>query len=186
MLEALAHAIEARDPATRGHGARVTGLAEAIAARLGWSESRLEVLRVGARLHDVGKVAISTRVLTKPGPLDELELRVVRTHPLIGARLVGAVGNVRSALPYVLYHHERWDGGGYPTGCAGEDIPIEARVLAIADAYDAMTSTRSYRRAVSPEHALEEIDSCAGTQFDPALAILFVEDFAAGRLPVAS
>jgi HD-GYP domain-containing protein (c-di-GMP phosphodiesterase class II) len=186
MLEALAHAIEARDPATRGHGARVSGLAEAIAVRLGWSESKLEVLRLGARLHDVGKVAISTRVLTKPGPLDEVELRVIRTHPLIGARLVGAVGNVRQALPYVLYHHERWDGGGYPTSRAGEEIPIEARVLAIADAYDAMTSTRPYRRAVSHERALEEIDSCAGTQFDPAIAILFVEDLASGRLPVAS
>jgi HD-GYP domain-containing protein (c-di-GMP phosphodiesterase class II) len=186
MLEALAHAIESRDPATRGHGVRVTALAEAIAVRLGWDEVRLEALRLGARLHDVGKVAISTRVLTKPGPLDELEVRVVRTHPLVGARLVGAVGNVRAALPYVLYHHERWEGGGYPTGRAGEDIPVEARVLAVADAYDAMTSTRPYRLAVSAERALEEVDRCAGTQFDPEIARLFVDACSAGRLPVAS
>jgi HD-GYP domain-containing protein (c-di-GMP phosphodiesterase class II) len=186
MVEALAYAIEARDPATRGHGTRVTMLAEAIAVRLGWDDVRIEGLRLGARLHDVGKLAISTRVLAKPGPLDEHEVRLVRTHPLVGARLVGAVGGRLAALPYVLYHHERWDGGGYPTGRAGEDIPLEGRVLAVADAYDAMTSNRPYRRAVSSERALEEVERCAGTQFDPAVAALFVEAWAAGRLPVAS
>jgi HD-GYP domain-containing protein (c-di-GMP phosphodiesterase class II) len=186
VLDALTHAIEARDPATRGHGTRVTALAQAIAVRLGWDDARIDALRLGARLHDVGKLAISMRVLTKPGPLDEVELRLVRTHPLVGARLLGAVGPGRVALPYVLYHHERWDGGGYPTGRAGEDIPVEGRVLAVADAYDAMTSTRPYRRALSPEHALEEIESCAGTQFDPGIAALFVEAWATGRLPVAS
>jgi HD-GYP domain-containing protein (c-di-GMP phosphodiesterase class II) len=186
MLEALSDAIEARDPATRGHGTRVTLLAEAIALRLGWDEAGIEALRLGGRLHDVGKLGISTRVLTKPGPLDELELRVVQTHPLVGARLLGAVGHVRAALPYVLYHHERWDGGGYPTGRGGEDIPVEARLLAVADAYDAMTSIRPYRPAVSPGHALEEIERCAGTQFDPTIAALFVDVWAAGRLPVAS
>jgi HD-GYP domain-containing protein (c-di-GMP phosphodiesterase class II) len=186
MLDALSHAIEARDPATRGHGARVTALAQAIAVRLGWGEARIEALRLGARLHDVGKLAISMRVLAKPGPLDELELRLVRTHPLVGARLLGVAGPGRVALPYVLYHHERWDGDGYPTGRAGEDIPLEGRVLAVADAYDAMTSTRPYRPALSPEHALEEIDRCAGTQFDPAIAGLFLEAWTTGRLPVAS
>jgi HD-GYP domain-containing protein (c-di-GMP phosphodiesterase class II) len=186
MLEALAHAIEARDPATRGHGARVTALAEAIAVRLGWDWSRMHSLRVGARLHDAGKLAISLRVLTKPGPLDEAEVRLVRLHPFVGARMVAAAGADRTVLPYVLYHHERWDGDGYPTGCAGDDIPIEARVLAIADAYDAMTSTRPYRRAISAERALEEVERCAGTQFDPEIAQLFVEASAAGRLPVAS
>jgi HD-GYP domain-containing protein (c-di-GMP phosphodiesterase class II) len=186
MLEALAHAIESRDPATRGHGARVTAVAQAIAVRLGWDGARIEALRLGARLHDVGKLAISMRILAKPGPLDEVELRLVRTHPLVGARLLGLPGPGRVALPYVLYHHERWDGTGYPTGRAGEDIPLEGRILAVADAYDAMTSTRPYRRARSPERALEEIESCAGTQFDPAIAGLFVEEWATGRLPVAS
>jgi len=186
MVEALAYAIEARDPATRGHGTRVTALAEAIAVRLGWEEAKIEGLRLGALLHDVGKLAISVRVLAKPGPLDEHEVRLVRTHPLVGARLVGAVGGRLAALPYVLYHHERWDGGGYPTGRAGEDIPLQARVLAVADAYDAMTSSRPYRRAVTAERALEEVERCAGTQFDPEIAALFVEAWAAGRLPVAS
>ncbi len=186
MLDALSHAIEARDPATRGHGARVGALAQAIAVRLGWNETRLEALRVGARVHDIGKLAISMRVLAKPGPLDEVEVRLVRTHPLVGARLVAGAGPGRAVLPYVLYHHERWDGAGYPTGRAGEDIPLEGRVLAVADAYDAMTSARPYRRPLPPERALEEIESCAGTQFDPALAALFVDAWTQGRLPVAS
>ena len=186
MLDALSHAIEARDPATRGHGARVTALAEAMAVRLGWTDSRIEALRLGARLHDVGKLAISLRVLTKPGPLDEPELRLVRMHPLVGARLVGAGGAARPVLPYVLYHHERWDGDGYPTGRAGDAIPLEARVLAVADAFDAMTSMRPYRPAISADAALEEVERCAGTQFDPDVARLFVEVSTAGRLSVAS
>jgi putative nucleotidyltransferase with HDIG domain len=186
MVEALVYAIEARDPATRGHGARVTELAEAIARRLGWDDLRIEGLRLGALLHDVGKLAISARVLTKPGPLDEHEVRLVRTHPIVGARLVASVGGRLAALPYVLYHHERWEGGGYPTGRAGEEIPLEGRVLAVADAYDAMTSSRPYRRAVSAERALEEVERCAGSQFDPAIAALFVEAWAAGWLSVAS
>jgi HD-GYP domain-containing protein (c-di-GMP phosphodiesterase class II) len=185
MLEALTQAIEARDPATRGHGARVSALAEAVALRLGWDEGRLEALRLGGRLHDVGKLAISLRLLRKPGPLDEVEMRLVRTHPLVGARLVGAAGAARAALPYVLYHHERWDGDGYPSGRAGDDIPLEARVLAVADAYDAMTSSRPYRRAVSPDRALEELDRCAGTQFDPEIARVFVDVWETGRLSVA-
>ena len=186
MLEALSHAIESRDPATRGHGVRVTALSEAIAVRLGWNWSRIHTLRLGARFHDVGKLAISLRVLTKPGPLDESEVRLVRLHPFVGARLLAAAGGDHGVLPYVLYHHERWDGTGYPTGRAGEDIPLEARVLAVADAYDAMTSTRPYRRAFSPEKALEEVERCAGAQFDPAIAGLFFEVWQAGRLPVAS
>jgi HD-GYP domain-containing protein (c-di-GMP phosphodiesterase class II) len=186
MLRPLAHAIEARDPATRGHGARVTALAQTIAVRLGWDDARIDALRLGARLHDVGKLAISARVLTKPGPLDELELRLVQTHPLVGARMVRAISSGLLVLPYVLYHHERWDGAGYPTGRAGEDIPVEGRVLAVADAYDAMTSNRPYRCAVSADEALEEVERCAGTQFDPAIARLFVDALAAGRLPVAS
>ena len=186
MLDALSQAVEARDPATRGHGARVAALAEAVAVGLGWSEARIEGLRLGSRLHDVGKLAISLRVLRKPGPLDELELRLVRTHPLVGARLVGSAVQARRALPYVLYHHERWDGGGYPTGRAGDDIPVEARVLAVADAYDAMTSARPYRRPISAELALEEVERCAGTQFDPDIARLFVASWPAGRVPVAS
>jgi len=186
MLEVLRQAIEARDPATRGHGARVSALAEAVALRLGWDEARLEVLRLGGRVHDVGKLAISLNILRKPGPLDEVEFRLVRTHPLVGARLIGAAGPARAALPYVLYHHERWDGAGYPTRRAGGNIPEGARLLAIADAFDAMTSTRPYRRALPASRALDEIERCAGSQFDPTFAAAFLEAWDAGALRAAA
>jgi HD-GYP domain-containing protein (c-di-GMP phosphodiesterase class II) len=186
MLDALSEAIEAHDPATRGHGVRVAVLAEAIAVRLGWDEVRLRALRLGGRLHDVGKLAISPRMLAKPGPLDERELRLVRAHPLAGAQLIWSSELTRSALPYVLYHHERWDGLGYPSGRVGPAIPVEGRVLAVADAFDAMTSTRPYRIALPVERALEELVRCAGTQFDPELAEVFVGAWHEGRLPMAS
>jgi HD-GYP domain-containing protein (c-di-GMP phosphodiesterase class II) len=175
MLAALSHAIEERDPFTRGHSARVTALAERVAVRLGWDEPLLATLRIGAQLHDIGKLAIPDRILRKPGPLDEDELAQVRTHPAAGARLIGPVGPARIAIPSVLYHHERWDGGGYPTGRAGATIAVEARLLAIADAFDAMTSDRSYRRALAHDVALAELDRCAGGQFDPDLTAAFVE-----------
>jgi putative nucleotidyltransferase with HDIG domain len=178
MLSVLSGAIEARDPYTRGHSVRVTALAEAVARRLGWSEERLESLRVGGPLHDIGKLAVSDEVLRKAGSLEEHELAEIREHPKVGARILLRVAALREAIPYVLYHHERWDGGGYPSGKAGEEIPVEARVLAIADAFDAMTSDRPYRRALTLDQALAEIARCAGTQFDPRIAEVFLELFA--------
>jgi putative nucleotidyltransferase with HDIG domain len=186
MLSVLREAIEARDPYTRGHSARVTHLAEAIAQRLGWSDDQLASLRVGGSLHDIGKLAVSDQVLCKEGRLDEHELAQIREHPTIGARLLLRVATLREAIPYVLYHHERWDGGGYPSGKTGEEIPIEARVLAVADAFDAMTSDRPYRRALTHDQALAEVDRCAGTQFDPRIARVFLELFAAAELPAAA
>jgi HD-GYP domain-containing protein (c-di-GMP phosphodiesterase class II) len=187
MLSVLSRAIEARDPHARGHSARVTALAESIAIQLGWSQERLALLHVGGPLHDIGKLAISDEVLSKPGQLDDDELAQIREHPKLGARLLLRVAAFRKALPYVLYHHERWDGTGYPTGRAGEEIPVEARVLAIADAFDAMTSDRPYRRALSREEALAEVERCSGTQFDPALVGVFLGLCAeAERLPAAA
>jgi putative nucleotidyltransferase with HDIG domain len=175
MLSTLTRAIEARDPYTRGHSTRVTALAEAIALRLGWSEERIALLHVGGPLHDIGKLAISDDVLCKPGRLDDCEMAQIREHPKLGARILLRVVAFRKALPYVLYHHERWDGQGYPTGRAGEQIPIEARVLAVADAFDAMTSDRPYRPALSLEDALAEVARCSGTQFDPEIVRVFLE-----------
>ncbi len=186
MLSALSGAIEARDPYIRGHSARVTALAEAAARRLGWSEEQLESLRVGGPLHDIGKLGLSDEVLRKVGRLDPAELAEIREHPKLGARILLRVSALREALPYVLYHHERWDGAGYPSGKAGQEIPLEARLLAIADAFDAMTSDRPYRRALSQEHALAEIERCAGTQFDPELARVFLELFTQTELPAAA
>jgi putative nucleotidyltransferase with HDIG domain len=177
MLSMLSRAIEARDPYTRGHSSRVTELAEAVARRLGWGEERIAALRVGGPLHDIGKLAVSNDVLCKRGRLDDHELAQIREHPKVGAKLLLRLSALREAIPYVLYHHERWDGTGYPSGKAGEEIPLEARVLAIADAFDAMTSDRPYRRALTRDEALAEVDRCAGSQFDPELARVFLEVF---------
>ncbi len=171
----LSAALEARYPDTLGHARRVTALAEAVALRLRWSESRLAALRLGAPLHDVGKLAVAADVLQKPGRLDRAELAQIRRHPTAGATLLERLPGLRPALPYVLYHHERWDGSGYPSGKGGTEIPLEARILALADAFDAMTSDRPYRAALPVHEALAEIGRCAGSQFDPRLAQAFLE-----------
>ena len=118
--------------------------AEAVALRLGWSDERIAELRLGAALHDVGKVNVRPEVLSKPGRLDDAELAEVRAHPVEGAWLIAGIQSFAAALPYVLFHHERWDGQGYPTRRAGIEIPVEGRLLAVADAFDAMTSARPY------------------------------------------
>lgn len=176
----LARAFEARDPYSSGHAARVTALAEVIAARLGWDDDQIEVLRIGAALHDIGKLALSDSILRKPGPLSERELDEVRAHPEEGARMLGLIGTLREAVPCVLHHHERWDGCGYPAEHAAEAIPAAARVLAVADAFDAMTSDRPYRPALSPERAVAELQRCGGTQFDPDVVEVFAEAWQQG------
>jgi HD-GYP domain-containing protein (c-di-GMP phosphodiesterase class II) len=180
ILLALSRAIESRDPYAAGHAARVTELADAIAMQLGWDEARRHVLGLGGALHDVGKLAVPEAVLCKPGPLSEAESATMRRHPRAGAALVWRVDALRAAVPGVLFHHERWDGAGYPAGRAGTGIPAEARVLAVADAFDAMTSDRAYRAAVPADHALEEIERCAGSQFDPEVAVAFLDAWDAG------
>jgi putative two-component system response regulator len=186
MLAALASALAARDPSTAAHCARVTFLAGGLAAWLGWDERQLRCLEVGAPLHDIGKVTVSEALLRKRGPLEPHELAEIRTHPAAGAKLISPVGPAREALPYVLYHHERWDGAGYPTGRRGTEIPVGARLLAVADAFDAMTSTRPYRRALPISRALGEIERCAGSQFDPVIAAAFLEAWGAGALRTAA
>jgi HD-GYP domain-containing protein (c-di-GMP phosphodiesterase class II) len=188
MLAELSEAIEARDPCTRGHSARVTALADAVARWLGWSDEQLRTLSIGGPLHDIGKLSVAGRILHKPGPLTPEELAEIRTHPEAGARLIEPIESAQCALPYVLHHHERWDGLGYPHGLAGGGIPIEARVLAVADAFDAMTSHRPYRRALTDDEALTEVDRCAGTQFDTEVARAFLEVWGSGpiRLPEAA
>ena len=178
----LARAIEARDPYSSGHAARVTSTAEVSAARLGRVEEQIDILRIGAALHVKGKLAVPDTVLRKPGPLDESEFDHVRNHPEEGARMLGLVGTLRAAVPCVLHHHERWDGHGYPRGTAGEQIPVEARVLAVADAFDAMTSDRPYRHALTHGQAVAELERCAGTQFDPDVVAVFAEAWRDGAL----
>ncbi len=186
MLAAISRALEERDQ-TRGHGSRVAALAEPVAKQLGWDAERLATLRFGAPLHDVGKVSIRCDVLRKTQPLTDDDVAEIRRHPRAGAELVLPIRSAHQALPYVLFHHERWDGSGYPTGMRGRSIPLEARVLAVADAFDAMISARPYRPALSVDRALIEIAACAGSQFDPKVAELFLEVWSeqAEELPVA-
>ena len=173
MLGSISRALEERDQ-SQGHGARVATLAEPVAQRLGWDAERLATLRFGAHLHDIGKLVVRRSVLRKPGPLTSSEETEMRVHPRAGATLVLPLRGAWLALPYVLFHHERWDGFGYPSGLSGRSIPLEARLIAVADAFDAMTSARPYSAASSPERALAEIARCAGTQFDPYVAELFL------------
>jgi HD-GYP domain-containing protein (c-di-GMP phosphodiesterase class II) len=186
MLASISRALEERDQ-TQGHGARVAALAEPVAVRLGWSDESIACLRFGAPLHDVGKITVRRDVLCKEGPLTISELTEIRSHPTSGATLVAPLRFARRALPYILFHHERWDGSGYPSGLQGRAIPIEGRLLAVADAFDAMTSVRSYRYAFSAERALAEIALCAGTQFDPTVAEAFLDVWAerVGTWPTA-
>lgn len=185
MLAAISRALEERDQ-TYGHGARVAALAEQVAYRLDWDETKLSSLRFGAMLHDVGKVSVRREVLLKSGPLTLDEVAEIRVHPRAGADLVVPIRNARHALPYVLFHHEWWDGSGYPTGMKGRCIPVEARLIAVADAFDAMTSARPYRHALTTDRALQEIERCAGTQFDPEIAERFCDVWSSQSIAVAS
>jgi len=179
MLVSIARALEQRDQ-TLGHGDRVAALAEPVALQLGWDRERIRTLRRSAPLHDVGKVKVRPQLLGKPGPLTLEEVAEIRSHPSAGAQLVLPLRRFHDALPYVLFHHERWDGEGYPARLSGRRIPIEARILAIADAFDAMISPRPYRHSLTHEHALAEVEDGAGSQFDPVAAELFVEAWADG------
>jgi len=181
-LARLSAAIEARDPYAKGHSSRVTVFAQAMARRIGLEKERVSILRLGALLHDVGKLAVPSSVLLKRGPLTEAEIGQMRRHPAAGARMLETLGAPATILPVVLHHHERWDGAGYPAGRRGDEIPLEARVLCIVDSFDAMTSTRPYRAPRRPDEAWEELQRCAGTQFDPELVEAFAEAWAEAGL----
>ncbi len=182
VLTALSQAIEARDPYTRGHSSRVSALAVVVARRLGWKSARVGALKLGAVLHDVGKLKVDGAILRKPGPLDEGEYLEIKRHPLDGARMIRRLETLRPALPYILFHHERWDGSGYPSGRSREQIPVGARIVAVTDAFDAMTSLRPYRAPLQLGTALAEVDDGAGTQFDPSVVRAFLGAWSDGEL----
>jgi putative nucleotidyltransferase with HDIG domain len=182
VLAALSQAIEARDPYTRGHSERVSSLAQVVARRLGWKSARLGAVRLGALLHDVGKLSLDEAVLRKPGPLDDREFSEIKRHPLVGARLIRSFEALRPALPYILFHHERWDGAGYPSGRSHEQIPSGARIVAVVDAFDAMISLRPYRPPLPIRSAIEEVHDGAGTQFDPDVVRAFLGVWSEGEL----
>jgi putative nucleotidyltransferase with HDIG domain len=168
-------ALEERDRTLHGHGESVQELASCIARRLGLSATDADAVRLGALLHDVGKLAIPDRILEKPGPLDPLEWEFMRSHTLIGQRILEGAPALRDVAALVRASHEHFDGNGYPDGLRGEDIPAGARIIAVCDAFDAMTRSRPHRPAMSAEAALAELDRCAGSQFDPAVVHAFAE-----------
>ena len=165
-IRALALALDARDPYTAGHSDRVSTLSVVVGRQMGLAEDQLEVLRLGALLHDIGKIGISDAVLRKPGPLTDEEFDAIREHPSLGARILRNVPFLAPHLPIVEFHHERPDGQGYPHRLRGDEIPIAARIVHVVDAFDAMTSARAYRRARSASDAMRELWRNAGTQFD--------------------
>lgn len=181
-LVVLANAIELRDHYTVGHTWRVTHFAMAIARELGWDEEKIKEVRMGGVMHDVGKIAVDNAILGKTAPLTDEEFAKMKVHPERGADLLRDVKVLQPLIPYCLYHHERWDGKGYPFGLKGEGIPIEGRLVAVADALDAMTSTRPYRKGMPPDAALKEIIKGRGCQFDPDIVDALMMSYQKGRI----
>jgi hypothetical protein len=173
-MNALCQAVETKDYYTRGHGDRVSRGAVMIARKIGMSSPRTEAIRFAGMLHDVGKLGVPTQVLQKTGPLTEDEFAAIQLHPMRGLEIVREIGFLYEALNGIMHHHERIDGCGYPMGLAGHEIPEFARVIAVADAFDSMTSTRSYREAKSIEQAVSELRRGAGSQFDLVLVEAFI------------
>ena len=171
----LAKAVDARDTYTGSHSTRVAELSAWIAHRLGLDREQIELTRLAGSLHDLGKLAIPEEILRKPGPLTDPERLVLQRHPEIGHRMLENLG-VDPVAEWVLHHHERWDGTGYPERLRGEEIPLGARIIFVADAYDAMTSDRAYRGRLTPREAIEELERCSGTQFDPEIVAAFARE----------
>jgi putative nucleotidyltransferase with HDIG domain len=176
-IESLNATVDAKDPYTAGHSARVQRIALAVAEELGFTRERLDAVRFGGLFHDIGKIAVPDSILTKPGPLDEEEFAAIKRHPGDGAEIVSHFSRLRAAVPLIRHHHERWDGMGYPDRLAGNAIPQEACVVGLADAWDAMTTDRPYRPALTVEEAAAEVRNCRGTQFSPAVVDAFFAAF---------
>ena len=173
-IQALAAAVDAKDPYTQGHSKRVAEYAVALARQIGLSEDTIDLIHITGTLHDVGKIGVPDAILKKPGRLEPEERQVMETHPVLGEVIVRKAPKLAPTLPGVRHHHERWDGGGYPDGLAGAAIPQIARILAVADTFDSMTSDRPYRKGLAMQIAVDEIARGSGTQFEPLLSEAFV------------
>jgi HD-GYP domain-containing protein (c-di-GMP phosphodiesterase class II) len=180
----LAAAIDAKDPYTRGHSERVARYSIGIGKHLGLPEKEMRDLRISALLHDVGKIGIDDRILRKPGALSEDEFEVMKQHPAKGAAIMSGVAQLIDIIPGMKYHHEKWSGGGYPDGLEGELIPVQARIVAIADTFDAMTTNRPYQKAMEIGYVVEKIKSFAGTRFDPRVVEAFVNAVKRGDIQI--
>ena len=173
----LANVIETRDPYTAGHLERVRRLALNLAFALNWNTEDIAILEFGAILHDIGKIVVPSQVLKKTGPLTKEEWKLMRQHPEVGAKMLEGVDHLKAAVPYVLNHHEWWNGSGYPGGLKGEKIPREGRLLAIADAFDAMTTNRPYHSSMPAVDALDELARYRGIYFDPDMVDAFIQTY---------
>ena len=175
-VKVLAEAIDAKDPYTRGHSDRVRRMSLKIAGHLGFLEERLESLEYGALLHDIGKIGIKDEVLQKPGALNPGEYQYIQEHTLIGAKIVEGIDFFKDKIPMIRCHHEYFDGSGYPDGLVGETIPLEARIITVPDAFDAMASLRPHRRAMPLEEVLMELEKGRAKQFDPKVLEIFLRE----------
>ncbi len=185
-MRALASAVDFKDSSTGMHSSHMADYAVATARRLGLREQIVEGVRLAAYLHDLGKIGISDAILMKPGPLTQEEWAEMRRHSTIGARILEPVPLSPAIKLAVKHNHERWDGHGYPDGLQGEEIPLEARILSIADAYEALTTDRPYRQALGHAAAVEELRRCAGRQFDPRVVKAFLAVIESVRIPQAA
>jgi putative two-component system response regulator len=174
-VEVLANAVEGRDHYTRGHIERVTTYSLWLAGELRWPQENIRILEFGARLHDIGKIIVPDQILNKSERLSQEEWELMREHPRAGAKILKKISHLRRVIPYILYHHEKWNGEGYPENLHGRDIPLGARILALADVYDALTITRPYRPAISRDDALQFLKTEIGKHFDPDLVHTFID-----------
>ncbi|MGB5817016.1 MAG: HD domain-containing phosphohydrolase [Thermoanaerobaculia bacterium] len=181
-MRSFVAAIDAKDPYTRGHSERVATYSRIITKSLGLSETEQHKIWVGALLHDVGKIGIEDRILTKGGVLSEEEYDQMKLHPVIGAQIMSRIEQLKEMIPAIRWHHEAWNGSGYPDGLKGEQIPLSARIVGVADSFDAITTNRPYQRAYEPDFAVETITRLAGTRFDAKVVTAFLQAFESGQI----
>jgi len=174
-IETLRYTVEAKDPYTKGHSDRVAQYSVLIGKKMGLSEDEQKTLMVGGLFHDIGKIGVPDTILRKPDKLTDEEYSEIKNHPSIGAHILAPATIFKEIIPIVKHHHEKYDGKGYPSQLAGENIPLFARIAAVADTFDAMTSKRTYRDELPLETVIAEIERCKGTQFDPNIADIFLD-----------
>jgi len=185
-IRALAAAIDAKDPYTRGHSERVARYSSLVAKEMDLSPEDVRRARLSALLHDVGKIGIDDRILRKPTALTEEEFEIMKSHPVKGAAIMEVIPQLRDVIPGMKHHHERWEGGGYPDGLAGEEIPLQARIVSVADTFDAMTTTRPYQRPMDVRFVFQRLRDLAGNRFDPAVVEALIRSYEKGELvPIA-
>ena len=185
-ITTFANALDAKDPYTEGHSERVSAYSTRLARELGLPEEEIDNIRLVALLHDIGKIGVPDSVLKKPGRLTDEEFGLMKQHTVVGSEIIKDINSIPGVVIGARYHHERYDGRGYPDGLKGEEIPFIARIIAVADAFDAMTSNRIYRKHLSTEQVMSELEKGAGSQFDPAIARLLVDLLKSGEMKTLS